>query len=195
MSDLSPTAEQTRENIKEAFWRLYTKHALEKITVSAVCRLAGYNRSTFYAYFQDIRDVLDAIETELIEPDAFRAVVFNDLLSAGDVQHALQKFLALFERCDEYFSVLLGPGGDPTFREKLLSRLTAAFPQALPEGLAKDLRYVLEYQNAGVMMMIARWYENGKDIPPEALIDLLLDLTAHGTLTVFAKAYGDEQPT
>ena len=193
MSGLSPTAEQTRANIKEAFWRLYTAHALEKITVSGVCRLAGYNRSTFYAYFQDIRDVLDAIETELIEPDAFRAVVFNDLLSAGNVQHALKMFLALFERCDEYFSVLLGPGGDPAFREKLLSRLAAGFSQALPEGLTKDLRYVLEYQNAGVMMMIARWYENGKDISPEALIDLLLDLTTHGTLAVFSRVYGNER--
>jgi len=187
---LSPTASQTRQNIKDAFWRLYTQHPIRKITVSEVCAVAGYNRSTFYAYFQDIYGVLDAIETELIAADDFIAVVFNDLLRADNAQRALERFLSLFEECSEYFTVLLGKHGDPGFREKLLSRLSAAFAQALPAGLSKSCRYVLEYQNAGVMMTIARWYENDKDIPDKTLVDLLLKLTRQGTQTVFGQTCG-----
>jgi len=184
---LSPTAAQTRENIKNAFWRLYTAQPIEKITVSEVCETAGYNRSTFYAYFHDMYDVLDCLEHELIPADKLMAVIFNDLLKKASARETLTAFMDLFLKCDVYFSVLLGPNGDPAFREKLLSQFTAAFARALPEGLTKPCRYVLAYQNAGVILTIARWYESGKDIPAETLLDLLLDLTREGTQAVFTQ--------
>ena len=185
---LSSTAEQTRDNIKDAFWRLYTQKPIRKVSVTEVCTVAGYNRSTFYTYFHDVYDVLDAIETELIPVDEFTAVIMRGVSNPEGSQAILSEFLSLFETCDAYFSVLLSRDGDPNFRSKLLSRFLAAFSQALPSGLSKESRYVLEYQNAGIMMTIARWYMNGKDIPAEELIHLLLNLTQNGTQSVFQKA-------
>ena len=46
--------EQTKADIKEAFWRLYAAKPIEKITVGEVCDLAGYNRGTFYLHFHDL---------------------------------------------------------------------------------------------------------------------------------------------
>jgi len=188
---LSPTAKQTRENIKDAFWRLYAQNPAQKLTVSGVCAVAGYNRSTFYTYFHDIRDVLDAIECELIPPAEYASVVLRDLSEGSDAQQTLRTLLALFEACDAYFSVLLSKDGDPAFRDKLLSTLLSALSQALPTGFSHACRYVLEYQNAGVILAIAPWYENGKDIPSERLVDLLLNLTRHGTQAVFVAIQGN----
>lgn len=47
-----------------AFWKLYEKKELEKISIRELCQTAGYNRTTFYVYYDDIYDLLDkAIES------------------------------------------------------------------------------------------------------------------------------------
>ena len=42
--------DQTKRDLREAFWRLYTTQPFEKITVGQVCELAGYSRGTFYLH-------------------------------------------------------------------------------------------------------------------------------------------------
>jgi len=191
LSKLSSSTNLTRQNIKEAFWCLYKEKKIEKITISEICFTAGYNRSTFYAYFQDIYDVLDAVENELISIDEFKKVIIDNLISDNRLNKALFDLLALFEKCDEYFSVLLGENGDVRFREKLLIQLSPAFWDFSPLGFNKKEKYILEYQNAGIILTITKWYENGKDISVEELVKILLDLTCNGTKTVLKKEFID----
>lgn len=51
---LSATATVTRQNLIDSFWLLYCQKNIEKITVKEICEIAGYNRSTFYVYFNDV---------------------------------------------------------------------------------------------------------------------------------------------
>lgn len=46
--------EMTKKNIAQSFCILYSKMPLNKISVKSVIEYAGYNRSTFYEYFEDI---------------------------------------------------------------------------------------------------------------------------------------------
>ena len=39
---------QTKQNFVDAFWELYKKYSIEKITVKQITDKAGYNRATFY---------------------------------------------------------------------------------------------------------------------------------------------------
>lgn len=57
---------RTRRALKEAFCRLYIDKPLNKIAIKEVCRIAGYNRSTFYQYYLDLDDLLLEIETETL---------------------------------------------------------------------------------------------------------------------------------
>ena len=59
--------EQTKADLKEAFWRLYADKPIEKITVGEVCKLAGYNRGTFYLHYRDLYEMLATIEASLLE--------------------------------------------------------------------------------------------------------------------------------
>ncbi len=170
------------------------KKRIEKIIIADICSMAGYNRSTFYTYFKDIYDVLGAVEGELISADRFKKIIVDNLIKKSDLKGAFALLIELFEECDEHFSVLLGPGGDPAFREKLLLQLSPNFESIPPLGTSARLRYVLEYQNAGVVMTLAKWHQRGKDISPEELVEILLELSCCGTQNVLKKELDCEPP-
>ena len=39
--------EQTKNNLRIAFWSLYAQKPIEKISIKEITELAGYNRGTF----------------------------------------------------------------------------------------------------------------------------------------------------
>ncbi len=48
----SQTTTETKQNLIDAYWELYTSDIPSKITVKMITDRAGYNRGgTFYAYF------------------------------------------------------------------------------------------------------------------------------------------------
>ena len=58
--------ELTQKKLIDSFWKLYQKEDVMKITVCDICKKAGYDRTTFYRYFNCISDILDYIEDTLI---------------------------------------------------------------------------------------------------------------------------------
>lgn len=58
--------EKTESAIKDAFIELRARKPLEKIKVKELCDLARINKSTFYAHYQDIYALADALEEEVI---------------------------------------------------------------------------------------------------------------------------------
>lgn len=180
---LSATALQTRQNILDSFWEFYTKNRIEQITVSKICNLAGYNRSTFYDYFKDVYDVLDQIENQIITPHRFQQIILSNLLPSVSKKNIVIELLQFYEENSKYFPVLLGEHGDPAFRKKLLKRLAPVVYATLNHTPTKNiqrLNYIMEYQSAAVLSMITKWYSNGKDMPVEEFIDLLIALTTNG---------------
>lgn len=58
--------EKTEHAIRDAFMELRARKPLEKIKVKELCELARINKSTFYAHYQDIYALADAMEGEVI---------------------------------------------------------------------------------------------------------------------------------
>ena len=58
--------EQTRANLRQAFWELYAERPVEKISVREITDRAGYNRATFYLYYHDVYELLDEIEDTVL---------------------------------------------------------------------------------------------------------------------------------
>lgn len=180
---LSAVAQQTKENIIQAFWKLYLQKRINKITVSEICSLSGYNRSTFYVYFEDVYDVLNEIEEKVITPSSFRQLILSIFTSMQTQEDIFNHILTLFEENSTYLPVLLGEHGDPEFRNKLLKKLRPIVIECLnisPTAMNSTLPYLMEYQSAAVFATISKWYQNGKDISKDELIQLLIDLTTKG---------------
>lgn len=56
---------KTKKGIINAFLKLRSKKTIEKITVKELCEKAEINKSTFYAYFKDIYNLSEYLETQI----------------------------------------------------------------------------------------------------------------------------------
>ncbi len=175
--------EQTKADLQEAFWRLYTAQPIEKVSVRAVCELAGYNRATFYLHFRDIYDLLDAIEGELV--DGMTACVESCMRRLAQssskvaLMAALKDVIVYYERNKRYIVVLLGAQGDPAFTIRLKDALKPLWRRYVIEDAGdhtdQELDLMLEYTLAGTLFMISRWLEDPGDIGAVEMGKLVYD--------------------
>lgn len=108
---------RTEQKIMAAFWQLYSRKKIEKITVREIIELAACNRSTFYAHFSDMYDLLEKFEEQLL-PDMAQPAV-QKIIAKDDLSLSVEHCMALYQKYKVYYQLLLGPNGDPAFREKL----------------------------------------------------------------------------
>lgn len=136
----------------------------EKITVRSICEKALVNRSTFYAHFTDIYDMLDKMEAELHKE-------LLDSYSNKDGQEnlafSMQSFIPFLRHIKKhsYFYKInlqtrkkfpLKQGFEPLWDEVIKPRCKHA-------GLISedDMMYYFVYFQAGFTMILKRWVDNG----------------------------------
>lgn len=59
--------EQTKQTLVKFFLLSNKENEIHKITINDICKMANYNRSTFYQYFSDIYDLRNFIENKLYQ--------------------------------------------------------------------------------------------------------------------------------
>ena len=169
--------EQTRSNLRQAFWELYAEKPVEKISVREITDRAGYNRATFYLYYHDVYELLEEIEGTVLG-NIERLV--NECLLKGDKldfsQH-MGLILRLAQRSRDYTRVLLGPHGDPAFSrhlKEIISPLVDRFflPAAELDDQARSV--VREFYLSGILATIRTWTAEENPMPIEQLIQLVV---------------------
>ncbi len=169
--------EQTRANLRQAFWELYVEKPVEKISVREITDRAGYNRATFYLYYHDVYELLEEIEGTVLG-NIERLV--NECLLKGDKldfsQH-MGLILRLAQRSRDYTRVLLGPHGDPAFSRRLkeiISPLVDRFFLPAAELDEQARRVVREFYLSGILATIRTWTAEENPMPIEQLIQLVV---------------------
>lgn len=143
-SKQSQTITETKQNLIDAYWELYTSDIPSKITVKMITDRAGYNRGTFYAYFLDIEDLHDQIEDELLPSDEN----FKKLREASfskNIREIIEIFMQIDRISGEKISFLLSPRGSLSFQNKLKSKLKELFLKYAPLDL-KESDNVIDYK-------------------------------------------------
>lgn len=169
---------QTREKLIEAFWSFYSKKKIEHITIKEITDKAGYHRSTFYEYFEDIYDVLEQLEESLL--DYIKLNVINSLdVELGE--DLTQNIADIYDVKGEYLSVLLGENGDPNYIKKIKAIMRPALTDTF--GLSEDeihTSYIFEFATSGILAVVTQWYKNGKDLPSQELVGFLRSMLMRG---------------
>ena len=174
---------QTKQNLMEAFWQLYCKEGIEKVSVKEITAKAGYNRSTFYEYFTDVYDVLEQIENSLLPSPQDLPPLKLDNSSATPLP--IDNVINIYEKNRKYFVVLLGENGDPSFQSKLKRSVKDMLKNKLvKEGIGDnfELDFTLEYILSAMIGVLSYWFSLDTIPPRDRLLELMYELT-HNSVT------------
>lgn len=187
MANKQPTiTEQTKTNLRHAFWQLYEQMPIRKITVKQITDLAGYNRGTFYLYFKDVYDLLDDIESKVLQviegmmegllpPDGTFADACQ-LRGAPGFEAAMTPLAQAVQIYGKYARVLLSDRGDPEFKARFKEIVWPSLKRTLPlkrTHSPREERVAKEYCMAGLIAAICAWLEEDDPLPVDAFISLL----------------------
>ena len=163
----------TNADFIAAFWKLYEKKRIEKISIREICQLAGYNRTTFYAHYQNIYDLLGK---------AALNIVFDS--------HLLEKlFLKIFQQEDRYIELLFRNQHDYILAEKIKTELISLMKEKCVASNIdfQNLQYLLEYQISAVLGIIRYWFQTDKKSAEHELIEMIYHISTQGVLTIVRK--------
>lgn len=178
--------EQTKANLRQAFWQLYEQTPIQKITVKQITDLAGYNRGTFYLYFKDVYDLLDDIESKVLE--VIDGMMKDLLLPGGCLagasqlhgtpgfEAAMMPLAQTVQVYGDYARVLLSDRGDPKFKARFKEIVWPPLKRTLPLRRAhspKEENVIREYCMAGLIAAICAWLDEEEPLPVDAFISLL----------------------
>lgn len=106
----------TCEAIRTEFMRMYAREKFDRITVKALCAAVPVARTTFYAHYRNVDDVLLEVEDELLAGLAqVTERVSGGNLPAMDFSVFLDETLAFVDRSRADFYALLVAQPDRRF--------------------------------------------------------------------------------
>ncbi len=176
---------QTKQNLIDAFWSIYTQKPIQKITIKEITVKAGYNRSTFYEYFTDVYDILEQIENTLIT-DIEKYPLQHGVQNRNDKPLDFSFFFKFYESHRDFLTVLLGENGNPAFQLKMKNSLKPQLKHVLLEtGIKDDFRLdlLLDYNISAMNGVLFTWFTMDPLPPLEDFIKLMSDITIKGSMT------------
>ena len=158
---------ESKQKIEHAFVLLLQEKNINEISVTDICKLANVNRTTFYANYLDILDLIEKVGERLL--DNFHQIYADE----ESTQYNSNNFLKLFYHIKEnqlfyktYFK--LGLDNAP---------ITFAYDRELDQMLYenKHIGYHLDFFKAGITAIIKKWLNNNCDLSPEELDQIIRD--------------------
>ncbi len=170
-------AENTRKQIMDTYLTLIKDNHWEKITVKEIYTNAGITRGTFYQYFSNIYDLMEQVETPLLEelsrdyqsiqtPEP-TILTPNSFIDKFDISPP-EPIIHWFEFCMKHkveMQILLSPNSDPYFIVKLREIIVRQINRMMDlDGMPKDdLRDPFIRTFSELHFLSARTWLNSKD--------------------------------
>jgi len=157
---------ESQEKIEKTFLQLIQTKDVENISVSDICKLSNLNRSTFYANYIDIYDLMDKVRIRM--GTEFANMYINDNTAGQNSSSYLKMFKHIKENqifFNTYFKLKFDTV--PTifkFHEEL----------ALKYYNNKHIDYHCEFFKAGLNAILKKWLNNGCKETPEEMLEILI---------------------
>jgi AcrR family transcriptional regulator len=180
-----PRAVRTREKLVTAFHEAIQESDPRKMSVSALTRAAGVNRTSFYEHFASPEDLAIHALSELFDvvTNADIALRSEHIVSGTEAsRRALREIVSFVGEQRAAYARLLGPGAAPQLAGAVAGAFAERTVQALeamdvrpPEA---DPRITAQFLAGGVLSVIGAWLADpepatSSDQVVEALIQCL----------------------
>ena len=153
-----------------------SKDSVSKISVRELCDIAGLNRSTFYAHYNEPKDLLNELEEEIL----FETKEYLEKIgSENDVgaQKYILSFLKYVKDNDKPFRSLLVDSMDPQFRTRFMQQTIVQFIENLDVDLPENIeQYVYSYILNGNIGVLIQWIRSDYEIDENIICNLLFEI-------------------
>ncbi len=192
--------EQTKNNLIEAFLNIYAEKDVSEISVKEIAERAGYNRSTFYSYFDNVQNVLDCVVDRLFEQAkkiGESHMGETDMPMDGEADAPIsispdESFVQFYEENSKVLNIMFHKVKMPVFTQRLCDWIQPECEQflfSLPEKERIEMSYVLEYHISGLFSILAKWYKEDKNLTITEIWNLIARVNNQGTLRVLRDVY------
>ncbi|MDE6583224.1 MAG: TetR/AcrR family transcriptional regulator [Clostridia bacterium] len=153
----------TRKILKETFLELLQKKPLNKISVTEICESADLNRSTFYAHYMTVDELLQDIQDEILAniPKVYDSNDFstNKVVKATD----LENFFSYVKDNAFHFKILLLNSENNAFCESLKKEIMDYYISLDNGYLNDEKKFRFVYSVNGAIGMMIEWIK--QDFP------------------------------
>lgn len=157
---------ESQEKIEKAFIQLIQTREVEQITVSDICKRTNLNRSTFYANYIDIYDLVDKVNLRMQKE--FADIYLNDTEAGQNSNSYLKMFKHIKENQIFYRTYF-------KLKFDAISPTNHQFHKDLAEKYYnnKHIDYHIEFFKAGLNAIIKKWLNNDCKESPEEMVEIL----------------------
>ena len=172
----------TKRLLRESMIKLLKEHTIYEITVSQLCSEAEINRSTFYKYYSNVREIYEEIEREALEAcsDCITKVGVHD--EETIIKH-IEELLMHIKQQSELYRLLLENSINGEFPYKLIEGTVGAVT-SLYKPIPKNKKYA-EYLSlfvvSGAVSVLRKWLNTGMNETPHELSKLILYIATEKT--------------
>lgn len=173
----------TEAKIQQTLLNILEDKDFSQITVREICNLANTNRSTFYAHYLDVYDLID--KTELALHEKMVSLFKNTGISTQNflTPKYITIFLKFIYEYGNFYRVRLqtrksfpiAQGFDPIWNIILK-------PYCEKRGFQSEneIMYYFVYLQAGFTLMLKRWVDNGFIESPENFSEIIIKCISNG---------------
>lgn len=179
---------RSQKELVRALLELMVIYEYDTITISQICKTAGYNRVTFYQNFGDKDELLYAIiDTKLNEMVETLRRVHNIYPNESfSRQNKVEALLLLFDYILEnvhFFKVVLKDNKILGFRQKMFDAYKASVEESFisplynPDNDPGISDFYLMYATSAALGVLIYWINEGLDKSPQYVTEQLIKIT------------------
>ena len=173
----SRRTQYTRRMLQDALIELLADKPLARITVRELCERADVNRSTFYAHYTSIEDLLHDIEEDAI---AWVGTALQQLLEQPDAEgvgHVIERICQYIADNRSHLRVLMSPKADIGFQQRLLGliygRADIAAQLQPNGGTPQESEMRVRFAVSGSIGLLQHWLATDLQASPETVARII----------------------
>lgn len=168
--------QESEQKIKDTVMSLLNSKSLNQLSVQDICKVSGINRSTFYAHYQDIPELLNKLESDIHKKIIEKYNNLDDVSeSMLDGSFYLPFLTTIYEHRNFYKACLQTRNSFPitTGYEDLMEHVVKPICKGVGITDDSEMLYYLVFYQAGFTFVLKRWVDDDCKESPEKIADYL----------------------
>lgn len=167
----------TKKMFQDGLITLLKKKSVCEITITELCSVSGLNRSTFYNYYNNIRDILTEIGEEICRQNEEFINSLDNINISTDV---LCKELCYIKENIEKYQLLMNNNIYDNFFTYILKYTLNLLKNNdnFKNLYNKNNEVLFQYIVESIIAIIKKWLNNGTAESPEYIADIIIKIAS-----------------